>query len=88
VKGIVPRSPSVFCRAPSLTLTTIYACSYGGNTDSYPHPELDLPGFLAAVHKCNKKAGKVFDPVTLRARDWIDEAKLKTLASPGGCVVM
>ena len=60
---------------------------FGGSADSYPHPELDFPAFLDALDKGNKTAGKVWDPVTQRPRDWIDREKLKKMAGKGGCTV-
>jgi hypothetical protein len=66
---------------------SLYLHSYGGKADDYPHPELDLSGFMRAVSKGNKRVGKVFDPVSARPRDWIDEHKLNSIANPHKCII-
>ncbi len=61
--------------------------SYGGKEDSYPHPELDFRGFLAAIERENKRCSPVWDPVTKRLRPWINPRYIKRPAG-SGCVMM
>lgn len=57
--------------------------------DSFPHPEVDWKGFVAAVEQENKKAGKVWSPITKQARDWVDTAALSRCYKKSGvCTIM
>lgn len=60
--------------------------------ESYPHPELDFGGFLAAVEKQNRVTSKVWDPVTKRPRSWIKKSVLRSMrtrnVTAGMCAIM
>ena len=60
--------------------------SYGGAEESYPHPELDFNGFIAAIKRENKRCNKVWDPVSKKMQSWIRPSRINRVG--GGCSVM
>ncbi len=56
--------------------------------DSYPHPEADWPGFVAAITAANLKVPKVWNPITKKMDVWVDVAHLKSAYHKGGgCLI-
>ena len=52
---------------------------YGGNIDDYPHPDVNLPDLLEKIDRCNKIAGKVWDPLTKSEQFWINRNKVQSM---------
>jgi hypothetical protein len=71
-----------------LIISMLSLRSYGGSDDSYPHPELDFSGFITALDRENRRAGKVWDPVSGRASDWVSVRHVRALNPNGKCALM
>ena len=71
--------------APDAIAGVLY--SLGGRPDDYPHPEVDLPAFLAEIERRNNRTSKVWNPMAKRMTEWINAAKLRKLRKSQGCVV-
>ena len=60
---------------------------YGGSIDDYPHPDVNLPGLLEKIDKCNKIAGKVWDPLTKSEQFWVNRNKVQAMYGKKFCVI-
>lgn len=56
---------------------------YGGQLEDYPHPEVDIDGFIRYIDKKNASTTAVWDPLQKKDRAWIDTRKLAALFKPG-----
>eukprot|EP01034_Spumella_vulgaris_P028939 gene28939-35894_t len=50
---------------------------YGGSVDTFPHPEADWNGFIAAVEHANTTVAKTWNPISQQPREWISVPALK-----------
>ena len=67
--------------------------SYGNAVDSYPSPDVDLAGYLAALDKDSisraNEVPQIWSPIELKNRNWIDsKAAARKYGKEGGkCVI-
>ena len=60
---------------------------FGGHIDDYPHPSVDISGFMRVVSAANKREPKIFDPRTKKMSNWIDPSMVRKMADTSKCIV-
>ena len=59
----------------------------GGKLDDYPHPELDMAGFVNFLDVKLAEAGQTWDPMSKKDKPWIDKRKLVAAYGSKGCTI-
>jgi hypothetical protein len=68
-----------------LTLNLSNVNSFGGSSESFPHPDLDWTGFKAAINDANTRTPKVWCPIYRKLRSWISVFQVGLMRQGVGC---
>ena len=85
---ILFRSRSTVSSFPFISLCFLFSfTSFGGSSESFPHPELEWDAFVDTVKRENEKIPKVWNPRTKVDEHWVRSSQLGSAYGMSKCVI-